>query len=369
MAPGQPTAWARSLSHEAALRFRDKGATAARRRGLGQFQTCPAACVAVPRGGGGADGDGEGGFALALVLEFLPQDHNWFSFGLGRAVPPTDRGTFGGSADGSCGLRQQANLAASRLAEARGFGRRADPPTPLAQSEERKKDYLRRPPLQPWQQLETEEGAQYYRNSDTEEELRQPPPGWRDSHPAAEEDADDETDDEQPPEDEEPEAECEQHTELEPEIRQGSRLALNLSGRELDGTRTVRFFVDGAECAVFAGIEDDGGDSDWVAGVTLSSGARVKIVPALGPEVESWPKPPKPEAERRPPPGQQLADALPQAKAESWARHLSFEGLRWSEGGATVTREEWAGEAPAACVAVERGEAGSFALTVFIKEM
>ena len=66
---------------------------------------------------------------------------------------------------------------------------------------------------------------------------------------------------------------------------------------------------------------------------------------------------------------QQLADALPQAKAESWARHLSFDGLRWSEGGATVTREEWVGEAPAACVAVERGEAGSFALTVFIKEM
>ena len=361
MAPGQPTAWARSLSHEAALRFRDKGATAARRRGLGQFQACPAACVAVPRGGGGgANGDGEGGFAVALVLEFLPQDHNWFSFGLGRAVPPTDRGTFGGSADGSCGLRQQANLAASRLAEARGFGRRADPPTPPAQSEAAAN--------LPWEQLENNDGARRYRNRDTDEVLRQPPPGWRDSRAAAEDEAGDETDDEQPPEDEEPEAECVEHTELEPEIRQGSRLALNLSGRELDGTRTARFFVDGAECAVFAGIEDDGGDSDWVAGVTLSSGARVKIVPALGPEVESWPKPPKPEA-ARPLPGRQLAEALPQAKAESWARHLSFDGLRWSEGGVTVTREEWAGEAPAACVAVERGEAGSFALTVYIKEM
>ncbi len=26
----------------------------------------------------------------------------------------------------------------------------------------------------------------------------------------------------------------------------------------------VRFFVDGEEVAVFADIEDDGGDSDWV---------------------------------------------------------------------------------------------------------
>ena len=50
--------------------------------------------------------------------------------------------------------------------------------------------------------------------------------------------------------------------------------------------RTARFFVDGSECAVFAGIEDDGESSDWVAGITLTSGARVRLVPADG--VELW---------------------------------------------------------------------------------
>ena len=31
---------------------------------------------------------------------------------------------------------------------------------------------------------------------------------------------------------------------------------------------------------MFVGIEDDGGDSDWVAGVTLSAQAKVRIVAA-----------------------------------------------------------------------------------------
>ena len=47
-----------------------------------------------------------------------------------------------------------------------------------------------------------------------------------------------------------------------------------------------RFFVDGLEVAVFADITDDGGDSDWVTGVTLSDGAKVRVVPAKGVELQ-----------------------------------------------------------------------------------
>ena len=67
--------------------------------------------------------------------------------------------------------------------------------------------------------------------------------------------------------------------ELGPPIRQGSRLALHLSARGAAGMRTARFFVDGSEGAVFVDIKDDGGSSDWVAGVTLNHGASVRIVP------------------------------------------------------------------------------------------
>ena len=66
---------------------------------------------------------------------------------------------------------------------------------------------------------------------------------------------------------------------------EGSRLALHLSPRGAEGTRTARFFVDKEEVAVFAGIEDDGGSSDWVAGVTLSARASVRLVPAEGDEL------------------------------------------------------------------------------------
>ena len=72
---------------------------------------------------------------------------------------------------------------------------------------------------------------------------------------------------------------------LGPPIVQGSRLALRLSPRGAEGRRTARFFVDKEEVAVFAGIEDGGGDSDWVAGVTLSDNARVRLVPAEGVEL------------------------------------------------------------------------------------
>jgi hypothetical protein len=68
-------------------------------------------------------------------------------------------------------------------------------------------------------------------------------------------------------------------------IKEGSRLALQLSARGADGTRTARFFVDVAEVAAFADIEDDGGGTDWVAGVILSNNARVRLVPAEGYEL------------------------------------------------------------------------------------
>ena len=75
-------------------------------------------------------------------------------------------------------------------------------------------------------------------------------------------------------------------TKLGPPIVQGSRLALHLSPRGAEGRRTARFFVDQKEVAVFVDIEDDGGDSDWVAGVTLSDNASVRLVPAEGVELQ-----------------------------------------------------------------------------------
>ena len=77
---------------------------------------------------------------------------------------------------------------------------------------------------------------------------------------------------------------------FEPPIKEGSRLALHLSARSSEGTRTARFFVDGSEVVVFADVEDDGGDTDWVAGVTLSPKAQVRIVPAQGVELLTEPE-------------------------------------------------------------------------------
>jgi hypothetical protein len=72
-----------------------------------------------------------------------------------------------------------------------------------------------------------------------------------------------------------------------PPIRPGSRLALLLSARSAKGMRTARFFVDGTEAAVVV-VDDDGGDSDWVAGVMLpaQADAKVRIVPAEGEEIK-----------------------------------------------------------------------------------
>ena len=59
-----------------------------------------------------------------------------------------------------------------------------------------------------------------------------------------------------------------------------------ISPRGAEGTRTARFFVDKEEVAVFVDIEDDGGDSEWVAGVMLSEFARVRLVRPEGAELE-----------------------------------------------------------------------------------
>eukprot|EP01046_Picozoa_sp_COSAG06_P027834 COSAG06_NODE_2479_length_6794_cov_87.743092_2_plen_242_part_00 len=63
------------------------------------------------------------------------------------------------------------------------------------------------------------------------------------------------------------------------------RLALNLSARGVDGMRTARFFRDGLEVAVFVDIKDGGGDSEWLAGVTLDTNGSARLVPAEGEEL------------------------------------------------------------------------------------
>ena len=185
---GQSVKWSPLLSCSE-LTLGDGGATAT--KAWKGEPINPAALVAVGRGGGAE------GFAAAAVFEAMPEADQWFSFGVGRAMPKEGE-RFGWTAGGTCGLRQQPGIESGRLAATSGFGRRAD----------------------------------------------------RDD------------------------------TELGPPIKPGSRLALHLSPRGAGGRRTARFFVDKEEVAVFVDIEDDGGDSDWVAGVTLSNGARARLVPA-----------------------------------------------------------------------------------------
>ena len=64
---------------------------------------------------------------------------------------------------------------------------------------------------------------------------------------------------------------------LDPVLRAGTRLEMHLSGDA--GGRTARFFSDGLECALFT-FDGDGEGRAWVAGVTLSKDARVRIVHA-----------------------------------------------------------------------------------------
>jgi len=139
-----------------------------------------------------------------VVVEALPKDGGWFSFGAGR-VKKKDGDEFG-TAEGTCGMHQNTDHG-MRYVSATGFGQRVIPAG---------SDKL-----------------------------------MRSSHLTA-------------------------------VIGEGSRLALHLSPRGAEGRRTLRFFAGGSEAAVFVDIEDDGGDSDWVAGVTLSADASVRLVPAEG---------------------------------------------------------------------------------------
>ena len=73
--------------------------------------------------------------------------------------------------------------------------------------------------------------------------------------------------------------------ELGPQITAGTRLALQLSPVGVDGYRTLRFFVDGAESASFKWIVDDGKSKPWVAGCNPSEGAVVRLAAAEGAEI------------------------------------------------------------------------------------
>lgn len=101
-----------------------------------------------------------------------------------------------------------------------------------------------------------------------------------------------------------------------PTIVQGSRVALHLSPRGAEGRRTARFFVDKEEVAVFVDIEDDGGGSDWVAGVTLSKrNVSVRLVPAEGVELIAATK-------------ESIARARVAAAAADWAILPNLEKLK-----------------------------------------
>eukprot|EP01045_Picozoa_sp_COSAG04_P019278 COSAG04_NODE_1859_length_5375_cov_2.368082_2_plen_258_part_00 len=84
--------------------------------------------------------------------------------------------------------------------------------------------------------------------------------------------------------------------ELGPEIKQGSRLALRLSQRGAEGTRTARFYVDQRQVAVFADIEDDGGDSDsfGIARPTPNESKSVKMGSASTTAAAAKPSAPPP---------------------------------------------------------------------------
>ena len=160
-------------------------------------------------------------------------------------------------------------------------------------------------------------------------------------------------------------------------IRKGSKLEVVLSGVLADGTRTARFSVDEVECAVFAGIEDRGGSTDWVAGassttviccrsllacsflalgscrldaivlvpfagVTLSPHAAVRIGSAGEEPAQPDPEPAEPAGLIQP---------------TKFVRQLSYRALHFEHGETIAGTESDARNLPAACVAVTRGGA------------
>ena len=165
-------------------------------------------------------------------------------------------------------------------------------------------------------------------------------------------------------------------------IRAGSRLALHLSQRSEDGTRTAHFFVDGQECAVFVDIQDGGGD--WVAGVTLPRGAAVSLqkviqvdddgfaemmdglaMAALSEDAEQAEADAKPDA----PAPKPAPEAI---QAAAWAPELSHQGLVFDEERG-ASRPAYSGLYPAACVPVPRGRkkkaARGFVLAILVEAL
>jgi len=74
-----------------------------------------------------------------------------------------------------------------------------------------------------------------------------------------------------------------------PSIATGSRVALQLSSADrITHCRTLRFFIDGMECAAFGDIADVGvGDEPWVAGLNPPEGSVLRLVTPRGEEVWS----------------------------------------------------------------------------------
>ena len=74
-----------------------------------------------------------------------------------------------------------------------------------------------------------------------------------------------------------------------PSIATGSRVALQLSPPDrITRCRTLRFFIDGMECAAFGDIADVGvGDEPWVAGLNPPEGSVLRLVAPRGEEVWS----------------------------------------------------------------------------------
>ena len=228
------TAWARCLSYNE-LQFAESGAVATRPADAGRG---PAACVEVPR-------QGAAGFVLAVVVEELPDIPASVRF-WEDSLRRRDGFESGSRTDGGRNLQgfsfgvgramPQEGAEFGGVEGTCGLGQRTDNE---ALRIARANDFGRR------------EGRRVWR-------------GRSDTVP------------------------------LRLAIRAGTRLALQLSQCShqpppglLRGVRTARFFVDGEECATFTDIEDDGGAGEWVAGVTLSADARVRIVPPEGAELSS----------------------------------------------------------------------------------
>ena len=272
-----------------------------------------------------------------------------FSFGIGR-TKPTSGSIFGhgfGHSQETVGIWQNP-IAEFGHASAQDFGSRVAPTWPWVEEYDR------------------DEEEWYYFNEELHESTWDQPLGWREIAP--------------------PQGIPWKRNEvIDARIRQGSKLEVVLSGVLADGTRTARFSVDEVECAVFAGIEDRGGSTDWVAGassttviccrpllacsflalgscrldaivlvpfagVTLSPHAAVRIGSAGEEPAQPDPEPAEPAGLIQP---------------TKFVRQLSYRALHFEDGETIAGTESDARNLPAACVAVTRGGATTgFAMTL-----